>query len=312
MYTSPARVCHMYYGLGLTQQQIASKLGVSRISVSRLLKQAREDGIVQISIDFTGYYPDLETALANAYPHTRFVIADPLDGSDEQVKESIAQTAAGVLPSLINSPATIAVGWGSTIKEVAQQVDGDFRGCVIVPLVGGQVHAGVDLHATTIAEALARRTGARTVRLFAPAVASSQAEKQQLSQSQLVTETLDLAERADVAVFSVGSPFSDSSTLHESGYYTLQEIDQLRAAGAECDIISTVYFDSTGASVSQDLAARTVSITAAQLRSIPHKFCIAGGESKHLAIRIALNKGFCDTLVTDALTAQDLLSGIAG
>lgn len=306
MYISPARICHMYYGLGLTQQQIASRLGVSRISISRLLKQAREDGVVQISIDYSGYYPDLETSLAAAYPGCTFVIADPLDGTDEQIKQSISQTAAGTLPSLTHKATTIAVGWGSTIKQFAGQVEADLHGSVIVPLVGGQVHAGVDLHATSIAESLARRTGARNARLFAPAVAASITEKEQLIASSQVTETLRLAKSADVAIFSVGSPFSASSTLHDAGYYTDEEIAELQASGAECDIISTIYFDATGTPASTELAARTVSLNAQELKTIPHKLCVAGGKSKHLAIELALRAGYCDILVTDAHTGQRL------
>jgi DNA-binding transcriptional regulator LsrR (DeoR family) len=297
----------MYYGLGLTQQQIATQLGVSRISVSRLLQQARSDGIVHITIDFHGFFPEMEDALADAHPGVAFVVADPLDGSDLQVKESIAQTAAGVLTALVRPARTIAVGWGSTLQTLAEHVRGDLRGSTVVPLVGGQVHAEVDLHATTIAEGLARRVGARSARLFAPAVAASATEREGLMGSRLVADTLRLARGADVAVFSVGSPFSRTSTLHEVGYYTDEEIGQLRDAGVECDIISTVYFDALGRSCCEDLTARTVSLSASELRSVPRKLCVAGGESKHLAVKLALDKGFCDVLVTDAHTAEYLL-----
>lgn len=297
----------MYYGLGLTQQQIAAQLGVSRISVSRLLQQARVDGIVQISIDFHGYFPELEESLSLAYPGRSFVIADPLDGTDSEIKKSIASTAAGVLGALVTPSCTIAVGWGSTLQEFAAHVKGDLRGSLIVPLVGGQVHAGVDLHATTIAEGLARRVGARSARLFAPAVAATLAEKDGLMESRLVTETMEHARRADIAVISLGSPFSRTSTLHAAGYYTEAEIEELRRAQAECDIISTVYFDAAGRSCCEDLTARTVSIAASELRAIPKKLCVVGGESKHLAVKLALNKGFCDVLVTDAFTGEYLL-----
>lgn len=308
MYANPARICHMYYGLGLTQQQIASQLGVSRISVSRLLQQARADGIVRITIDFHGYYPHLEKALSAVHPGCTFVVADPLGGGDDDVKESIAQTAAGVLTAIAQPSETIAVGWGSTLKTLAQHVRGDLRGSTIAPLVGGQVHAEVDLHATSIAESLARCVGARSARLFAPAVAASSAEREALMRSRQVTETMRLARSADVAVFSVGAPFSRTSTLLEIGYYTPAEIEQLRAAQVKCDIISTVYFDARGRPRCKELTARTVSLSAAELRAVPRKLCVAGGESKHLSVKLALEKGFCDVLVTDANTAEYLLT----
>ncbi len=44
------RTARLYYEDYLTQQQIADELGVSRPTISRLLTQARREGIVQITI----------------------------------------------------------------------------------------------------------------------------------------------------------------------------------------------------------------------------------------------------------------------
>lgn len=44
------RVSQMYYDEGLNQSQIAGEVGYSRSSVSRMLTEARETGIVQITI----------------------------------------------------------------------------------------------------------------------------------------------------------------------------------------------------------------------------------------------------------------------
>ena len=44
------RASRLYYELGETQERIATLLGVTRPHVSRLLKQARAEGIVEIRI----------------------------------------------------------------------------------------------------------------------------------------------------------------------------------------------------------------------------------------------------------------------
>ena len=43
-------VAWMYYEEGLTHQAIAEKLNKSRVSITRLLQRAREEGIVQVRI----------------------------------------------------------------------------------------------------------------------------------------------------------------------------------------------------------------------------------------------------------------------
>jgi DNA-binding transcriptional regulator LsrR (DeoR family) len=307
MYVTAARVCHMYYKQGLTQQQIAGALGVSRIRVSRMIGQALADGVVRISIAYRGFYPELEEALAQRYEGMAFVVADPLDGSDEQVKQSIAAAAAELLDSALSDGDRLAVGWGSTVRAVAEAMSLQAPGVEFIPLLGGQVHAGLDLHATSVAELMATRTGGTARRIFAPAVAADREERDALVQSALVHDTLAAAASATMSLVSVGAPFSGTSTLEQVGYYSAQDIADLRRSGAACDIVSVVYFDEHGRRCSEDLTARTVSISEEQLRGIAKRVCVAGGPSKHMAIGIAVRSGFFDVLVTDADSATRLL-----
>jgi DNA-binding transcriptional regulator LsrR (DeoR family) len=45
------RISRLYYELGETQERIAALVGLTRPQVSRLLKQAREHGIVDIRVN---------------------------------------------------------------------------------------------------------------------------------------------------------------------------------------------------------------------------------------------------------------------
>ena len=46
------KVAQLYYEQGLTQNEIAKKLFISRSNISRLLTQAREAGIVEIKVHY--------------------------------------------------------------------------------------------------------------------------------------------------------------------------------------------------------------------------------------------------------------------
>ena len=64
-----ADVAQQYYLEDLTQEQIARRLGVSRSQVSRMLKEARERGIVEIRIHHPlRTVPALQQTLLNAFP----------------------------------------------------------------------------------------------------------------------------------------------------------------------------------------------------------------------------------------------------
>ena len=80
------KVAELYYRDGLSQQEIAKKLHTSRTSISRALIQARNEGYVQIRIQ----YPEqsdlgLERELEEKYGLTEALIAVPAyDQSSDQ------------------------------------------------------------------------------------------------------------------------------------------------------------------------------------------------------------------------------------
>lgn len=307
MYITLARVSHMYYEQGMTQQQIADELSLSRMRVSRMLQQARAEGIVNIEITYDGFFPHLERRLRAVYPRTTFIVTDSLDGSDDSIKRSLGSATADYMMKGLKSGSSVAVGWGTTLREVAGSLSHPMPGVTFVPLIGGQVHAGLDVHANSIAEQMARNTGGSSLRIFAPAVAESPEARELLVSSAAVRGPLEQAAAADVCLFSVGSPFSPSNTIELVGYYTPSDIAALRESGAACDVISISYFDRAGAQCCRQLSDRTVSISEDQLRAIPLKICVAGAADKHEAIKIALSLQFVDVMILDDASARYLV-----
>ena len=59
-----AQVAHLYYEDDLNQDQIARRIGTSRSTVSRMLQEAREAGVVEITVHTPWKtVPELEDAL---------------------------------------------------------------------------------------------------------------------------------------------------------------------------------------------------------------------------------------------------------
>lgn len=308
MYVSSARVAHLYYVESLTQQQIADRLGISRIRVSRLLQQARDDGVVRISIRYDGYFRDLEAELTGTFG-VRAVVADSLDGADEQRVTAVAAAGAEYLTTVLVPGSTLAVGWGATMRRLADELAPGESGVAVVPLIGGQGRTELGLHATTIADRIAGRSGGTAEALLAPAIARSAGERDAFLGNPDVRRVLAAAAAAPVAVFSVGAPFAPEATLRQSGYIDTEDIETLRAADARCDVVSLCYLDGAGRDCAVDLARRAVSITADELRAIPTKVLVAATDAKAEAIRLALRAGYVDTLVTDDRTARAVLAG---
>jgi DNA-binding transcriptional regulator LsrR (DeoR family) len=308
MFVSLARVAYMYYEQELTQQQIASRLHISRIKVSRLLKRARDTGVVSVKIEFHGFFPDLEEALVARFPASSFVVTEAVDSSAEAVLASLSSTAAEYLSDAIRPGETVAVGWGRTLMRAAKAMSGEGSRTTFVPLIGGRADVGLDVHANSVADLMATGMGGRSVAIFSPALAESSAERNRLLDSPAVNGPLAMAASASTCVFSVGSLQAADAAIGTVDYYSDHERELLAAAEAVCDVVSIAYFNAAGDQVAREISGRTVSVTFDQFLAIPRRVCVAGGESKWEAIRVCLRRGVPSVLITDEATARYLLA----
>lgn len=292
----------------MTQQQISVQLGIPRMKVSRMLQQARDEGVVVTKIRYDGFFPQLEEDLAARFPNTEFVVADALDGTDSSIKATLGKTTADYLGHRVEAGESIAVGWGTTLRQVALNLPPMPSSVVFIPMLGGQGNVGLDVHASYLAEEMAQKTGSSAMQILAPAVVKNKQARDLFVESLPAKQTLQAAAGAQTAVFSLGSPFSEENSIERIGYFSKEDVEELRRGHAECDFISMAYFNSECQEVCRSLAELTVSISFDDFKKIPRKICVAGGTGKHAAINIGLRLGLVDVLVTDDITAEFLVS----
>ncbi|MBI4735624.1 MAG: helix-turn-helix domain-containing protein, partial [candidate division NC10 bacterium] len=112
-------VADLYYLQDRTQAEIARALKISRPHVSRLLKRARETGIVTISVRPPfGLSTGPAEELGKLFPlrDVRVVSAGgaPLP--------RVAEAAASYLASRIQHESVVGVSWGRTVRMIADVV----------------------------------------------------------------------------------------------------------------------------------------------------------------------------------------------
>src|SRR6266566_4092943 len=92
----------LYYELGETQSRVAELLGVTRPQVSRLLKRARAEGVVEIRIvDQAATESPAGEELRRRYGLAAVNLAPPLVGPEEVSRRMIGRLAADVLRGVI-------------------------------------------------------------------------------------------------------------------------------------------------------------------------------------------------------------------
>ena len=298
-------ISKLYYEENMTQQQIAKQTGLSRMKVSRILQKAKEEGIVRIIIDYSGVYPELEQDIKGKYKLKDVVIVDTSIGNSS--KEQVASAAAYYLERHLESGSTVAVGWGSTMRLIPDYIQKmDDPELLFSPIIGGHGQSELDMHATTIASNLAKKTGGRSLSLIAPALVKNKEEKTFLSDDNQVKRVIERTSQAEYAVFSLGNPLAKDSSIKKSGYISEADLRQLEKEDAICDVVSVVFLDKNSQICCENITERCIGITEEQLKKIPNKICVVEGREKYDSVRSALEAGYIDILVTDQDTAEYL------
>ena len=155
----------LYYELGETQNAIAERLGVTRPQVSRLLKRARAEGIVEIRIvDRTTAESPAGDTLRRRYGLEPSISLPPLAGPDDLTRRMVGRLAAQVLRGKIRDGATVGIGDGASVAATAAALGrrrdaGRGDGRPAVPAVTGRPVRNASRSGGSPRPSAARRTG---------------------------------------------------------------------------------------------------------------------------------------------------------
>lgn len=296
----------LYYHSDYSQQEIAAQLGLSRPTVSRLLQHAKDQGYVKITIvDPSEDLNLLAGELTRKYGLDTVVLTPSPANDAEEIKKHISRRAAAFIHEIIQDGDIIGVTWGTTMHEVALQLQSKpVKGVEVVQLKGGVSHSQVNTYAAEIVNLFAEafQTVARYLPL--PVIFDSIALKEMVEKDRHIRRIIELGRQANVAVFTVGTVEEDA-LLFRLGYFTQEEQALLRRTGAG-DICSR-FFDQSGKLCSRELNDRTVGIDLEELGRKEKSILVAGGPRKIEAIDAALTGKYANILITDQFTAQALL-----
>jgi DNA-binding transcriptional regulator LsrR (DeoR family) len=301
------RAAHLYYEAGMTQSEVAKRIGLSRPLVSKLLQKARDTGIVEITIkDDTVVTTQQEEQLERRYDLREAIVVPVQDHWDEEhVKRLAAKTASLFLKKAVAKASSVGISWGSTLYHFVEEFPyAQVKNLRVYPLIGGMGRNHVELHSNSLAQRWAHKLHANCEHLYAPAILPSESLKEQLLDAKDIRLLLREATQVDLAVVGLGDPYD--STMAELGYLTEEDIAMLRQSFAVGDINSR-FINEQGEEVDCPLNDRVVGITIDDMRKIETLVCIATGIRKEKALAAALKGGYIDILVVDSVTAHAVL-----
>uniref|UniRef100_A0A7V4WKV2 Sugar-binding transcriptional regulator n=1 Tax=Candidatus Caldatribacterium saccharofermentans TaxID=1454753 RepID=A0A7V4WKV2_9BACT len=309
-----AKVAELYYLEDLNQRKIAELLGVSPQKVYRMLKRAREIGIVEIRIRRSGEVDaELSQSLAEHFDLQNAVVVRTYSGTPEGVVKAVAQAAASFLRDNLVPYTSVGVAYGRTLHSVLEYLPRlDLHGIRVVQMMGGYGGRRWKTVAIELVKEFASRLGGEPVYLFAPAFAKSPETRDAFLSEKEVQEVLRMAEEVDVALVGIGGMRRETSLLIETGNFEEQEIEELVRRGAVGAICGT-FFNIDGEVIMCDLDKKRIAVDVKRIRERGSRVIgIAGGMEKKEAILGALRGKWLTDLVTDAQVGRWLLSTAKG
>ncbi len=303
-----AQVASMYYELGMTQSAIGKDLGLSRVKVYRLLKEARGEGVVQITVNWPmSQDGELERALKQRFGLRDAMVLQSAQEDQDQAVRRLGQLGARYLERILEDGMTLTVCLGRSTYEVIDAICPGFQAHVhVAQALGSTPFAMQQMDSPALARQLAQKLGGEVLYLSSPMMADSKEAAEILRRQSGIERTLSASRRADVALLGIGNLDPKTSGFVKAGLMTSDELADLRRDGAVGDIAGRVYA-ADGILHPCSCNDRVIGISLDELRGIPTTFTVAMGKNKGEAILGALRTGVINVLCTDDQAASEVL-----
>jgi DNA-binding transcriptional regulator LsrR (DeoR family) len=309
-----AQAAWLYYVGGFNQEETARRLGTTRARVNKMLADARESGLVSISINSTnvGLLPQEEAIRAHfglefciSTPRLRSVADEDGPLFDRMAFRAVGTAAAAHLRQELqaNPNAVVGTGWGRTIEQMTLQLAGVNAPKARFISLMGSLTANSAYNPFEVVHALARKTDGQGFFLPVPFIADTPQDHDVLVSQRSVQDALAIARSANLAYVSIGE-LSEASLLRAQDMITPEELAQLQALGAVGDT-NGFFYDINGRAVDHSLSRRTIALGFDELASAKVVGLVAGRQKMAAAIGL-LRSGICKGLILDGDTAVAL------
>jgi deoxyribonucleoside regulator len=307
-----AQVASLYYEDDLKQDEIARRIGTSRSTISRMLDEARDAGVVEIIVHYPWKtVPEIEEALAARFGLRQARVLLGRGRPYEEIIRGLGVLAARCVEEVLTDGTVLGISWGvalyNTVRALRPGREFPILPRLTVVQMVGAVGAGDPLiDGPDLARLLANTYRGEYRYLHAPLIVENARAREVLLQEPRIRETLQLARRADVALVGIGAPTPEVYSLLRAGYLDHEALAGLRAQGVVGDICAR-HYDAQGRVLDIALNQRIVGLELGALTGIERVIGVAGGEAKAEAILGALRGGHVNVLVTDDVTARRVL-----
>lgn len=309
------KAAYLYYLKEKSQHEIAQILNISVPTVSRLIKKAKEEKIVEFVIrDPYLECIDLEEKLKSEFKLKDVVIApiNVLEASKtemaENTKKLVALEGARYLQRIFTETDVLGISWGHTMYHLiqylnpCQKVNGKF-----VTMHGSISGLKPDLDVRTLVSRTSMVFGGKNYSLLAEALLSNAETASSIKKEKYVKQVYEMFDKITISISGIGSLYPQlDSLICKAEYLTTEEIQNLQDHNVVGDIVLR-FFDKNGKECDTDFKERTIGIELEQFKQIKTKIAVVSDVVKTHTVLAALKGGYIDVLITDYDLGKSIL-----
>ncbi|MDT2767623.1 sugar-binding domain-containing protein [Globicatella sulfidifaciens] len=291
------KVAWYYYVENLTQQKIAEIMGVSRITVNKMLDEARNKGIIQFNIPLQNLKKiELENKLKEKY-NLEDVLIIPT-GEEENLKSILGKAAAIYIENLLENNSYINIGYGETLNSLIDNLTKTSeKSFSIISLTGG-VMPYLPYYSNS--------NNKLSLNLIpAPLFMDNLVAAEKIQQEKSVQDIFDLSSLASLSVTGIGE-LSEEATIQKTGIVSSMDLKKMKMKGAVADILMH-FIDKDGNLIQSEYENKLISTSLEKLRGMKNIIAVAAGDKKVNAIDASMKTRIFNRLITDENTARQLI-----
>jgi len=311
-YTVISQVAHMYYNLNMLQPEIADKLYFSRSKVSRLLKRARELGIVEIKVNsIPGRTAPLEHRLSSTFGLKEAIVVENfVDNSTNPsgALDAVVDFASIYVSELLRDDTAIGITRGRTVDKVVGKLR-KLHECnlQVVQLMGSSINTYLSAESRELVSRVISTFSATGHFLNTPLYVDDTYAKDILLNDPSIKDVFGLMRRCDMILTGIGNSESPSGSRPGwYGYLTPQHVEELEKKGAVGSICAQ-YFDRDGQYIDCEWNQKCIAMPYEDILRNNMTVVVAQGRNKIQPVLGALRGGLINVLITDAFTASGIL-----
>lgn len=301
------RVAYYYYKEGLTQEEIAKRMKMSRQRVNRIISSCIDLGIVTINIEgLDNSNLELETKLEDKYGLKEVRIIN--ETADEQKIQELGIEGGKYLRSILKDNDIIGFSRGRNTSALVDFLPEDveyLHNITVTQLMGSAIETNENTAVDETVYHFAAKLHAKASRLYAPIILSNEELRDSFIQEPYFEKSYEVIKKCDIAVVGIGT--ASSQWKHMISLYDIADKEQTEWAKDVAGEVCTHFYNSEGAAIEPPFRNRIISILLDDYMKIPVRIGVAGGKDKTEAIAAAIKGDYINVLITDLQTARQLM-----